>query len=732
MPMRSTMAQPDGMRVTGAFGGKPILRILRQHLRLMLAVFVAVSLLGFGLLLLLKPTYTATATVAIAQASADPLSPTGQTPAAAQDDNLPSTEAAEIASRDVAAAVLAQIPPLPPQPGFNILDFNLPSLLCGVKISYFCAAPAATDPASRAQAQIDTFLKSLSVLPELHSSVIDVSVTAPNGPRAAALADAVVEAYQRIALAGQTQDVNRVAAWLDARTAQLRQNWLDAVTAANAYSVSHGLTNAQQGGGSTPLVDSQIANMAASLGNAQASLAAAQARAAGLTDASQHGDPNALLTLPEQPILVAAAAQLMQLESQRDQLASEFGPNYPKIRSLDGQIAQTRAIMNGQTGSAFASITETKIAEQAEVNQLAANLSQLKAQAAAQSAEQAQYTSLNDEAASARSVYETFLEDENAVVDRAALLEPPVTFVSHAGIPLRATFPNKTKLGLAILLLALVAGGAAAFIRDYFSEGFAQADDLRATVDEPLLAALPLLVGARDDEISRHVLDAPFSRTGEAVRGLAAKLSLLAPDETAPRAILVSSAGAIEGKTTLALWLALAMHQGGHAVLVIDGDHRRSSLMRHAALASKPGLTDYIAGDAAAPDLIQQDPSTGIDFIASGNAMSRAFGPSEIARLRALIDTMKQRYQMIIIDSPPLLAMTDGFVHGSIADQTVFVCRWQRTSRQAVLASLDRLRDYGANVAGVVVTMVDQNSALQFDGDYGRRERQLISRLYGS
>ena len=65
-------------------------------------------------------------------------------------------------------------------------------------------------------------------------------------------------------------------------------------------------------------------------------------------------------------------------------------------------------------------------------------------------------------------------------------------------------------------------------------------------------------------------------------------------------------------------------------------------------------------------------------------------------------------------------------------DQTVFVCRWQRTSRQAVLASLDRLRDYGANVAGVVVTMVDQNSALQFDGDYGRRERQLISRLYGS
>jgi Mrp family chromosome partitioning ATPase len=71
-------------------------------------------------------------------------------------------------------------------------------------------------------------------------------------------------------------------------------------------------------------------------------------------------------------------------------------------------------------------------------------------------------------------------------------------------------------------------------------------------------------------------------------------------------------------------------------------------------------------------------------------------------------------------------------VHASIADQTVFVCRWQRTSRQAVMASLARLRDYGGKVAGVVVTMVDKGAALQFDGEYGKRERQLITRLYGS
>ncbi len=725
------MSEAASMQVYGGLGAKPVLRVLRQHIGLIFVVFLLCALAGFVALMLLKPSYTATATVAIAAPSADPLSPSGQAPVMSEDDDLPATEAAEMASRDVAAAVLAQIPPLPAQSGFRLQDF-----LCAYKVARripdFCTASVPAGPAADERAEVDAYLKSLSVLPELHSQVIDVSVTAPNGPRAAMLADAVVENYQRISLAQQTQNVNRVAAWLDARTAQLRQDWLDAVTAANTYSVAHGLTNAEQGAAPTPLIDTQIANMAASLSTAQGNLAAADAQAAALADAAKHGDSNALLSLPDQPILVAAAAQLMQLESQRNQLAAEFGPYYPKIEALDEQIAQMRATLGGQTGSALSSINESKIASQAEVKQLTANLNALKSQAAAQSVQEAQYRSLNDEAASARSVYETFLEDENAVVDRAALLQPPVVFVSHAGIPLKPTFPDKTKLGLAILLLALIAGAAAAFLRDYLSEGFDQAADLRANVNEKLLAALPVISRGSRDAIARHVLDAPFSRTSETVRGVAAKLSLKAENETAPRAILVTSAGAIEGKTTLALWLAMAMQQGGHAVLVIDCDHRRGSMKRYLARSTKPGLTDYIAGDAEAAEVVRRDPATSIDFIASGNAMSRAFGPSEIARLRALIEEMKRTYQMIVIDSPPLLAMTDGFVHASIADQTVFVCRWQRTSRQAVMASLARLRDYGGKVAGVVVTMVDKGAALQFDGEYGKRERQLITRLYGS
>ena len=76
--------------------------------------------------------------------------------------------------------------------------------------------------------------------------------------------------------------------------------------------------------------------------------------------------------------------------------------------------------------------------------------------------------------------------------------------------------------------------------------------------------------------------------------------------------------------------------------------------------------------------------------------------------------------------------MTDGLVHGNVADQTVFVVRWQQTSRKAVSASLERLRAYGAKVPGIVVTMLDESPNLAFDGAYSRREMKLISRSYGT
>jgi succinoglycan biosynthesis transport protein ExoP len=708
---------------------RQILRVWRANIGLFFVCAMTVLVVGGGAVELLKPTYTATATVAIPPQTVDPLGPIGQGSAsqADDDDDLPTTEASMMQSRDVAAAVLAQFPPPAQKPRFSVRQ-----MLCHAGMSFACPVIAPTDEAAKQQAEINGFLSSLAVVPELHSQVINVSVTAKTGERAAMLADAVVQNYQQIDLARQTTNLNGVATWLDTRTADLRRRWLDAVNKANAFSVSHNLTNAGDETAPDPLVDRQISDMAASLGAAQARLAAAQAQADALHDATHRGDATALVSLSEQPILVAAASNLMQLETARNQLAAEFGGNYPKIKALDLQIAAARETLNSQTGAAVHSIGAALVSARAEVQQLTANLNTLRAQAATQSAPEAEYRSLTQEAESARTVYETFLEHSNDVVDRAALLEPPVVFVSHAGVPARPTFPNKPKLLLAVFALALVAGAAATFIKDYFSVGFEKPDDLAVSVQLPLLATIPFVGAHKKHSLARHVLDDPFSRTSEAVRGLAMKISLLAAGEGGSRSVLMASANPLEGKSTLAVWLAMTMRQSCKSVLVIDGDHRRGALMKNASTASKLGMTDLLSGRVTASEVIQTDFATKIDFISAGNAMPGPFGAEEIARLRSVISTLKQSYSLIIIDSPPLLAMTDGLVHGSIADQTIFVCRWQRASRKAVTASLNRLQTFGASVSGIVVSMVDQNSPQAFGDDYNWREMKLIRRLYGS
>lgn len=718
----------EPQKIDGARVMRRVLRLWRRHIVLFIVISLTVLVIGFVALLMLKPSYTATATVAISNQNADPLAPGGQQPVDRLEDDRPATEAAMLQSRDVAAAVLRQYPPLHVEAGLN-LRVNI----CRLGASFLCPKPDTSTPDEKFQGQIDSFVAALTVMPELHSRVIDISVKARNGQRAAELANAVVANYQEMALARQTTDINRVAHWLDQRTDQLRQRWLDAADKANDFDVAHNLTNTSDGNVANPLINKQINEIASNLSEAEGRLAAADARSQALRGATGRSDSRAVIALSQQPILVATANTLLQQQSQRDQLAAKFGPSYPGIQALDRQIASTRVSLSAETDAALASIREDAVAAQAEVNQLSGVLVRLRAQAGEQGGPQAEYSSLSQDAQSARGVYETFLDHAKTLVDRAALLGPPVVVVSHAAVPNQPTFPNHLKFGLGIIVVAIVVGAAAILLRSYFSTDFSEITDLREVSRLPMLAAIPMISSRPGRSIPRHVREDPFSRVSEIVRGLAAQLSLITSGSSSPNSILITSASPQEGKSTLALWLGLTIQHGGHKVVLIDTDHRRGSLQQTLQGQGKHGgFTDLLSGRAILQEVIQSDDETKIDFIAAGTSTAYSFGTEDIERLRSLISTLKQTYSTIIIDSPPMLAMSDALVYARIVDSTVFVCRWQHTSRQAVAGCLDRLRTFGAGVSGVVVSMVQSNSPQTLGDDYSRRELALINHFYGA
>ncbi|WP_254454692.1 polysaccharide biosynthesis tyrosine autokinase [Acetobacter estunensis] len=691
-----------------------------RYRKLFLVVSLLVLVLGTAMVMTLKRSFMATATVVVTTHMVDPLSQSSDSNTALEDDEL-ATQAELMTSRDVAARVLRQYPPPPsPQHGQGWRRF-----LCEHGVHSVCpvASEAASNSAGELDRQIDALLGSVTAEPQPHSRIITLSVKADTGERAAALTNALVTNYQAVALAQQRSNLQKEADWLDERTAALRERWLDAERTTSGYNVQHGLTNTE---GGSPLVERQIADMATSLGQAQSRYASAQAKAMALKAAMQAGDASAMISLAEQPLLVAAASNLMQAETQRAEKLGSLGPNHPDVRSLNQQISQARTTLNIETRRALTSMSGEVVAARADVDALTAQLNRLRGQSAGQSGAQAEYRTLEQESQSARSVYEAFLDRAKQLTDRVALLQPPVTFVSHAAVPAAPTFPNRKKLMMGVIVLAMVAGVSAIVMKVALSPSFVDMDELRNFDGLPLLAVLPHF-GQLGKGVINPVMAQPFSQVAETVRGISAQLALLPGDRRYGETGVVSlvSAAPGDGKMTLAALLGGSLDACGQKTLIINVDPRRHDVREK----NVRGFSDVLARRAMARDVIERDPALGVDVMGAGEARVSAFDAAEVLQIRDLLRDLSQEYRMILLVTPPLALALDGLVMASVSDQTVFVCRWGRTSRTIMAACLERLRVYGARMAGIVVTGAEVKSANLLGGvPLTRSETHLLTK----
>ena len=195
----------------------------------------------------------------------------------------------------------------------------------------------------------------------------------------------------------------------------------------------------------------------------------------------------------------------------------------------------------------------------------------------------------------------------------------------------------------------------------------------------------------------------------EAINSLKISLKLSDPDARI-KAIQVTSSVPEEGKSSLILSLGVAMAKEGKKVLVIDADLRRSSLEKSLGLSEEgPGLTDFVLASTDEPgDFVVSHEESGMDFIRTGDAKyANATDIFSSNRMHSIIESLKQHYDFVLFDTPPIMAVADARVIGQIVDKTIFVVRWDKTPRKVARASIDLLRKGGTNPAGVVLQQVD-------------------------
>ncbi|MGV0776988.1 polysaccharide biosynthesis tyrosine autokinase [Mycolicibacterium elephantis] len=314
------------------------------------------------------------------------------------------------------------------------------------------------------------------------------------------------------------------------------------------------------------------------------------------------------------------------------------------------------------------------------------------------------------------------LSDEFVVMVRE-LETPPdgtspdarVVVEQRAAIPDKPVSP-KTRRNLSLALaLGLLLGCGLAFLRDLLDNTVKDHRSLEEITGVSVVGSIPLDKDRRKKPASS--LENDNSAFSESFRKLRTNLQFLAVDNP-PRVIVVTSSMPNEGKSTTAINIALALAESDHNVALVDGDLRRPRLDGYLGLVRSVGLSTVLAGSASLKDALQKTAFPGITVLTSGAIPPN---PSELLGSLAaknLLDELRQQFDYVVIDSSPLLAVTDAAILSASADGVLIVARHGQTKRDQLTHAVTNLRSVGAQILGAVFTMTPPRGSASYSYSY--------------
>ncbi|MBT3202055.1 MAG: polysaccharide biosynthesis tyrosine autokinase [Phycisphaerales bacterium] len=266
--------------------------------------------------------------------------------------------------------------------------------------------------------------------------------------------------------------------------------------------------------------------------------------------------------------------------------------------------------------------------------------------------------------------------------------------------------PQKTRVMAMVMVMGLMLGVGLALLRDWTDQRLRSSEEVAACVGAPVLGVVPSMKGKHETaESARLVADDPTSHIAEAYRTIRTGVFFGVPDGEA-KTILVTSPTAGDGKTTMACNLSIAMAQAGQRVLLIDCDFRKPRVHKVFKMDGEVGMSNVLAGRSELSDAIQLNGVQNLSVLPCGPTPPN---PSEMLNSQAFLDVLekiKDEYDHIIIDSPPVMPVTDSRILAAVCDQTILVIRAEKSTRKAAEHASEGLRSVGARILGVVVNAV--------------------------
>jgi polysaccharide biosynthesis transport protein len=538
------------------------------------------------------------------------------------------------------------------------------------------------------------------------SYVIRVSYTSADPQLAARIVNTLIQRYVTSQREAKYQKIEQMNRWLEVKIEDVKRRVESSEEAVQAYRRANNLPNIPMAGMPTggSIAGQQLSDLNAQLALAEADAAEKHGALQQFQSTLKEGVDRAA-KLPEvMSSLTISSLKVQEADANRRvaDLEAQFGDKYPAVI----RAQEERAAIEARIGSEIQKITGTMAtAAQAadfRVEHLRAQLAKSAANVQQNNQADVKLQELEREAQANRILYEAMLNRYKETSLSEDIQQPDASILSQADVPLRPSFPSKSLFIFMAALASLCLGVALALLADRLDNSFRTGVQIEEYTGVHGIGMLPRVSrGARDGVIAN-----PYSPFAESIRTVRSAINLH-NTERPPRIILVTSAAPDEGKSTTALALARASAQAGVSTLLLDCDWRRPSLHTIMGMRNDVSLLDMFQGRAVVEDVVQTESATGVSFVAGRHEIHN---PSDLLgsrEMKTFLNRALTRYELIVLDSPPVMAASDAVILSRLVDATLFVVHWGTTRREVVVNAIRILQKADAKFAGTVISRVD-------------------------
>lgn len=652
---------------------------------IILCAIVAVGVGGWYAYRIAVPTYTATTQMALQIRQESVVDLQSVLSGVSSDQSSINTEMEIIRSRELISALVDRLDlmsdpefnaSLRPDEGFGVRD------AVGLVRQYVpgLEAPLPLVPPSDETIRngvIAAVRDAISTQIGRQSYVFSISATTENELKSALLANTLAQIYKDDQVSQKVQATENAALWLSGRVSELQADLESRQRQITTLRTERALVSAE----SLQALNTQSVELQHTLQAAEAQLEEARTRSVAL-QAALTGDNAVKL----------AAVQDVQLAGIFD--AIERGDASAQIR-FDRRFESLRL----QASTEVLRLEET-------VSELQADAERLGRQFTQQSEALANLQELERETEATRVLYETFLTRLKETTVQEGVHQPDSRILSEA-TPGQQVAPRKSRILALSMILGVMAGSAIVLMREFMQNTFRTAEELERATGLTVLGQIPRIPARGRQSTVEYLATKPTSAPAEAIRNLRTSV-LLSNVDNPPKVIMSTSSIPGEGKTTLAIAMAQNLAGLDKKVILIEGDIRRRTFGEYFPQAKeKGGLLSVISGKMQLEEAVWRPERGKFDVLMGERSSINAADTFSSEAFRSLIDKVRDGYDYVIIDTPPVLVVPDSRVIGQHVDSILYSVNWDRTTRTQVQEGLRQFQTVNLRVTGLVLSQID-------------------------